>query len=304
MDANIRKYMKIGIIHFMAYPSTIKGEGPILETAQKIAQDPYFDLVEVTWVKDAANRKALKDVFEQAGIEVKYGAQPRLLTTGLDLNSADESIRQKAIATVKEGVDEAIEIGSTSIAFLSGKNVEKDREAAKSRLLDSIIQICKYADSKKKAFPVALEIFDHLIDKKALIGPANDAVDVAEAVKKECNNFGLLADLSHLPLIGETPALALRPIKKHLVHIHIGNCIMRDKNQVGYGDQHPRFGVAGGENGVPQLVEFLRELIKIGYLDGKTPKPVSFEVKPLPGESSEIVIANAKRALEQAWALV
>ena len=27
MNANIKSYIKVGLIHFMAYPNTIKGEG-------------------------------------------------------------------------------------------------------------------------------------------------------------------------------------------------------------------------------------------------------------------------------------
>jgi hypothetical protein len=51
-----------------------------------------------------------------------------------------------------------------------------------------------------------------------------------------------------------------------------------------------------------QLAAFLRVLLDIGYLNGKEAKVVSFEVKPLEGESSQVVIANAKRVLKQAWA--
>ena len=29
MNESMYKYMKVGIIHFMAFPSTIKGDGPI-----------------------------------------------------------------------------------------------------------------------------------------------------------------------------------------------------------------------------------------------------------------------------------
>ena len=36
----------------MAYPSTIKGAGPIEETIRKIAVDDYFDAIEITWIKD------------------------------------------------------------------------------------------------------------------------------------------------------------------------------------------------------------------------------------------------------------
>ena len=43
MDSPIRSHMKVGLIHFMAYPSTIDGEGPILETLKKVLVDDYFD---------------------------------------------------------------------------------------------------------------------------------------------------------------------------------------------------------------------------------------------------------------------
>ena len=39
MDRPIRSHMKVGLIHFMAYPSTIGGEGPILETLKKVLED-------------------------------------------------------------------------------------------------------------------------------------------------------------------------------------------------------------------------------------------------------------------------
>jgi hypothetical protein len=94
------------------------------------------------------------------------------------------------------------------------------------------------------------------------------------------------------------------PIKDYLVHAHMGNCIMRDKEHPGYGDQHPRFGIIGGENDVKELTEFLKVLLDIGFLNHQNPPIVSFEVKPLAGETSEVVIANAKRVLKEAWARV
>jgi hypothetical protein len=39
-------------------------------------------------------------------------------------------------------------------------------------------------------------------------------------------------------------------------------------------------------------------------LNPQNPPIVSFEVKPLAGETSEVIIANAKRVLKEAWARV
>ena len=93
-------------------------------------------------------------------------------------------------------------------------------------------------------------------------------------------------------------------VKDHLVHLHVGNCIMRDEDHEAYGDAHPRFGIEGGENDVVELAEFLCAFIDVEFLDGESQPFLSFEVKPLEGESSEVVIANAKRTLRQAWSLV
>jgi hypothetical protein len=94
------------------------------------------------------------------------------------------------------------------------------------------------------------------------------------------------------------------PIKDYLAHAHMGNCILKDKKHHGYGDQHPRFGIKGGENDVEELKVFLRVLLDIGFLNHQNPPIVSFEVKPLVDESSEVVIANAKRVLREAWVRV
>jgi len=48
MQNSIYKFMKVGLIHFMAYPQVMKGEGPIFETLQKIAEDDFFTAVEVS----------------------------------------------------------------------------------------------------------------------------------------------------------------------------------------------------------------------------------------------------------------
>jgi len=304
MQESMYKFMKVGLIHFMAYPQVMKGEGPILETLQKIAEDDFFTAVEVSWIKDVKVREKAKKLLEVSHLAVAYGAQPRLLIGNLNLNSFDEEEKKKAVEEAKAGVDEAYELGAKSLAFLSGKDPgEGQRDQASKLLISSIKEICEYAKSKGN-LKITLEIFDREIDKKCLIGPANEAKMVAEEVRKEFDNFGLMVDLSHLPLLGETPVQAIIPVKDYLVHAHMGNCILKDKEHPGYGDQHPRFGIKGGENDVKELTEYLKVLLDIGFLNPQNPPIVSFEVKPLTDESSEVVIANAKRVLREAWARV
>ena len=236
-------------------------------------------------------------------MSIAYGAQPRLLTTGLNINDLNEEGRQKALANLKEGVDEAYEIGAGSFAFLSGKYEEKTKEESYQALVKSTKEICAYVKSKGD-MKVALEVFDFDVDKKSLIGPANLAQRYAREIREEHDNFGLMVDLSHIPLIHETIEKSLLPVQEYIVHAHIGNCVVKSADMPAYGDVHPRFGFPNGENDVNQVVDYLKVLLQIGFLNEKKPPILSFEVKPFGDEDPDIVVANAKRTLNEAWARV
>jgi sugar phosphate isomerase/epimerase len=302
MNDSMRKYMKVGLIHFMAYP-VIKGEGPIEETFKKIAVDDYFEVAEITWIKDQEVKNKVKKMIETSHMEVAYGGQPRLLTTGLNINDVNEEGRQKALVTLKAGIDEAYEMGAVGFAFLSGKYTEEKKEEAYQALVKSTKELCAYTKSKG-GIMVAHEVFDYDVDKNSLIGPVALAKRYAEEITKEFDNFGLLVDLSHMPLLRESPAESILPIKDYIVHAHMGNCVVKDASLPCYGDAHPRFGFPDGENDVAELVEYLRVLLSIGFLNTKKRPIVSFEVKPFGDEDPDLVIANAKRVLNRAWDLV
>jgi len=295
--------MRVGLVHFMAFPATIKGEGPVLETIRKIAVDDYFSAIEITTIKDPETRLAVKKMLETSHMTVAYGAQPRLLTTGLNINSLVEEDRQKALDNLKQGIDEAYEIGASSFAFLSGNYEESKKEEAFQALVKSTNEICAYAKSKGE-MKIALEVFDYDVDKRSLIGPADLALRYAKEIRKAHDHFGLMVDLSHIPLIHETIEESILPVKDYIVHAHIGNCVVKSPDMAAYGDVHPRFGFPNGENDVDEVVEYLKVLLDIGFLNTQTPPVVSFEIKPFGDEDADVVIANAKRVLNLAWARV
>lgn len=303
MVESMHKFMRVGLIHFMAYPETMKGEGPVVETVRKVALDDYFDAIEVTWIKDDEARARVKKILDTAHMSVAFGGQPMLLTTGLNINDLNEEGRQKAVETLKKGIDQAYELGAEGFAFLSGKYEESKKEEAYQALIKSTKELCSYAESKGN-LRIVHEIFDYDVDKKSLIGPAHLARRYAEDIRKEYDNFGLMVDLSHIPMLRETVHESILPIKDYLVHAHMGNCVIKDSKLPAYGDLHPRFGFPNSENDVDQLVEFLRVLKDIGFLNEEKPPIVSFEVKPFGDEDPDLVVANAKRVLNIAWSRV
>lgn len=301
-------HFHVGIIHPMAFPEVIAGEGPILETLRQLCQDEFFQAIEVSWIKDPKIRAEARAMLAQSGVEVLFAGQLPLLQQQLNLNAFDEQARRQAIAQCLQSVDQAYELGAAIMGVVSGPDPgEGERPRAMELLIDSLKQICRYAQEKAEAqmLAISLENFDRGVDKKALIGPTAEAVAVAEAVKGEYSNFGLTIDLSHQPLLQERVTDMVVTALDHLISVHIGNCLLSDPSHPAFGDRHPRFGLPGGVNGVEQVRLFLEACYYAGYFKKSCPTVmpvISFEIKPLPGEESALIIANAKRTLLEAWA--
>jgi sugar phosphate isomerase/epimerase len=303
MNRSKEAFMRMGIVHFMAFPELGSGKGPWVETVCEIARDPFFSAVEITHIEDEVQRSEVRDICRLAKLSVSFGAHPIILGKGLDINSLDEAKRVQGIDVLKELVDEAIFMGAESFVILSGKDPGPDkREKALEILVESIGELCDY--SRQKGGPTVIaEVFDCEVDKCCLLGPGALAQKLARNVAQNHDNFGLLVDLSHIPLLNETPRQALEPVKDYLRAAHLGNAVMT-KGMPGCGDNHPIFGTPGSVNDVPEVTDFLRTMVDIGFLNGVDRPIVSFEVKPLPGQQPQLVIANAKRVMEHAWALV
>lgn len=299
MRGDLHGYMRVGIVHCMAYPETLQGAGPVLESIRAICCDPFFESIEITHIDDPSVRKAAAEILQASQMEIGFACQPVQLGNQLDLNAFDEGERSAALERVLDALAEASEVGAAKFAVMSGPDPGPERrEEAMERLVASLETVC--AEAQRRGLSVALEVFDREVDKKALIGSTRDAVRVAARLRPHFPDFGLMLDLSHLPLQGESARESLELARDYITHIHIGNCVL-DPDHPLYGDLHPPFGIPGGVNGTDELAEFLRLLLRIGYLEEGGERTVAFEVRPREGEPTELVIANAKRTLIAAW---
>ena len=303
MIESMHKYMKVGLIHPMAFPATLKGEGPILETLKTICTDDYFDAVELTYVKDEETADKVKAMLEQSGMAVGYAGQPILLTRGLNVNDLCEEKRIEAVENLKSGIDQAIRFGAQGFGFLAGKYAQETIEQSFEALVKSADALCEYAKAKGN-IKILLEVFDYDIDKQSLIGPVTLAKRFAELMTQKHDNFGLMVDLSHIPMLRETLEENLVPIQEYILHAHMGNTVIQNPAATAYGDTHPRFDFPNSENGVKELTAYLRKLMEIGFLCPERRPIVSFEVKPWADEDPDVIIANSKRFLNLAWANV
>jgi len=310
MTETWRQSMDLGLVHFMAWP-VIKDEDPDLtiRTATQLAADDFFDVMEVRRSSHPGVHAELRAIAEQSGMKIGVGAQPGLLIGKLSLNSLDAAGRQAAVDEVKLSLDAAGEMGARICACLSGprSDDEDDNKRMMDAMVDSCIQLCRYAQTQAgDGEPVWLSVeqFDHSVDKKCLIGPSAVTAELAERVRAETGNFGITADLSHIPILHEDVHDLVSTLAPYIIHLHAGNAVAEEGLEA-YGDMHPRFDFPGGANGVEELKEYINTLIYAGVFENEVPtgKMVfTFEVKPVGSESTDLILAHTKRTFLRAWA--
>ncbi len=301
-------FLDFGVVHPLIYLECRGGEGPVVETLRRIVGDSDFGAVEIAPVKHPDVRAQARALLRSSQLQVVYLPILPILLEKLELGSVDAAARTAAMTRVKALLDEAIAFDST-LAMVQGPldPGEGERAATTARLIEDLQVLCDYADahSDGRRLHIVLENFDRDVEKKRLIGPTREAVALADAVGRA--NFGLTLDLSHLPLLGESAHEALTLAAPHLLHAHIGNCVIDHRDTPLYGDFHPRFGHPLGRNDLPEVVDFLHQLFNVDYFAkararlGATPI-LSMELRTIPGEEeSEAILANGKRTFIRAW---
>lgn len=300
-------YMDFGVVHPLVYFECRAGGGPIMETLTTIVNDEVFGAVEIAPIKDPEVRRQARDLLASAQMQVVYLPILPIIVEDLKVASADHDERAAVRSRMKSLLDEAL-VFDSPLAMLTGPRDpgESGRTAATERLVEELQELCDYAAAKsdKRLLHITFEHFDRDIEKKRLIGPTSEAVALVEAVDRA--NFGLTVDLSHLPLLGESAADALRLAAPHAIHMHIGNCVIDHADSPVYGDFHPRFGHPLGRNDLPEVIDYLQQLDTINYWGrirqrlGSTPI-LSMELRAFPDESPEAILANGKRTFIRAW---
>jgi len=294
---------QIGLVHFMAFPFAMSGEGDIIASIERLAEDDFFSLLEITTIKDPVARAAARSIAAAAHMDLGYCAIPIILGNKLNVNALDESERLAVVSRLKESIDEAHEIGASMWTFLAGPYAGEETETEQlDALTRSTLEFCRHAEPY--GITVDCEQFDRSIEKKSLIGPAALTRSFAERIRSEVDNFGICLDLSHLPILGEKAADIVPLMGDYFIHAHAGNAYLKDPDDPFYGDQHPRFGYPESENDVAELADYIEVLWSSGYFHRHVPSrlPVfTFEIKTGPAEDVGVMLSNTKRVFFEAW---
>lgn len=272
----------LGVNHQFLYPEAIVDAVVHTETLKKAVLLDSIDALDC-WVWRGQRAKEEISILRSSGKIINYNIGDRAGEAPCFPCSQNKSDRIYAYDTLMREVEYALALDSKKIVFASGRDLPEDRAGAKERFAELITLIARQIP---RDVILALEPTDRDIDKYFLFGPLDETVDFIKKVRRYVPSLGLLLDMCHVTLMHETLESAIEKVDDTLVHVHLGNCMIKNKNDPYYGDKHIPWGYPGAEYGFDEGVGFLEMLKKIGYFDKKG-ATVSFEMRPLEGMSAE-----------------
>ena len=273
----------LGSNHMFLYPDSITNAEVHTETLAKLSSSEKIDALDC-WLWRGSRADAERQILKSSGKIINYNIGDRFGEASSNAASPDKSERDYAYSTVMREIEYALSLDSKKIVIGSGRDFPCDRDSAKERFFEFMM---KLGEELPHDVMLTLEPTDRDIDKFFLFGPLNETVDFVKRVRKAgFDNFGLLLDMCHVPLMHETLESAIEKSRDVLEHIHLGNCVIKDKNNAFYGDKHPAWNYPGSEYSSDDGVRFIKMLREIGYTE-KDNNTVSFEMRPMGELSSE-----------------
>jgi sugar phosphate isomerase/epimerase len=309
VDGSWRQYFDLGVVQYVSFPQVIAGTGPVLETIRKVLADEFFSAIEITYIADEGVKREVADLLNYSGLRVVFAGGPPYAMQHIHLSALDKRERRESLDKAKRLVDDAYLLGAELHLITSGPDVApQDRGRARGYLAESMVALSEYTRSlaSERALILSLEPTDRDVHRNGLLGPTAESVQVLQEVRQGGGEVWLTIDQSHLAQLGEVADESVALAQDFHVHQHLANCLLNDRASPSYGDEHPRFGVAGGEHDIRDVTALFETLSRHGFFEKPIPygeRPiVSVEVKPQQGEDPEIVLANTKRVVENAWA--
>ncbi|MBD2847534.1 TIM barrel protein [Paenibacillus sp. IB182496] len=302
MKAHWRNYMKLGINHHLLYPASFESSQAHRDSFPGLVRQEAFEVVDLFIMEGGAAEQFIVDELRASGKEAVYNC-PLMLGDELNPHSEEEAVRRHTLAELKVHLDRARRLKARKAVVASGIDpgpAHRERQAA--YFVEYLAQACRYAGEELE---LLIEPFDRGIGKNLLIGPSEEARRVVEQVRASgCGNIGILLDMGHVPLMGESFEHAAATLAPYIRHIHLGSCVQSDPDDPLYGDMHPPWGYPGGAHDVREAADFLQALFTIGYLAEGKRETVTLEMRPYPGKSEDESIAIFLAKLDQAWTLL
>jgi sugar phosphate isomerase/epimerase len=302
------KFFHLGLVVPAFFPEVRERKRSALEITRRLAADPFFQALEVLGVEDPQVQEELARILRPSGKSLVFSGGAYCRRTQSNLHDLDPAKWERAVANVKKIIEEAIRYGCR-ILYVMGFEAPpaEDREKARQRFARALEVLSDYAGEKSPSAPLTLSVENFPIAKEDpfLIGPTLEVVRMLKDLRRRRPRLGLTFDTSHILQLKEDLASTFSQAQEVVAHVHLSNCLIKDRASPFYGDKHPPYGLPGSEIGIPELAGFFRTLKAEGTFSRVFPtgKPVlSLEVITPPGRTSEETLGEAKEAFQKTWA--
>lgn len=303
MNEDIRRYARVGWVHHLLYPRCMEDPDDHVRTLTEFVKRADLDSFDCCLPYGEERRAQLIPRIKASGKSGLTFTIHFFPLRKISLATTVPHEQAQARMIVADMVRQAAAIGATNFIFASG-GPQPDQATPRNRV--AFMDFCRWlcAELKPRGITALLEPFDTRIDKCFLYGPTSDCVALIESLRPETDNLKIELDIAHVPLMGETFEQAIHTVAPHLKRVHLGNCVLRNRNAPRYGDTHPPIGCPGGEIDAPELTLVLSLLLEIGFLNPEDPGYLILEINPWEGKTVEETIADGFTCLRQAWCAV
>jgi len=222
-----------------------------------------YDICAIEFYYKGNDRKTIKEYLISHDIKSIYLGAMAAKQKNLNLSSSNKESREKSIQEMKKCIDDAYFYNSYSILVNSGRRPDNgEDQIAYEYLKKSLEELLEYIDGKAKDYKLnlTLEPGDTEIDSFSLVGNTDLAIKLVREIREQHKNFGLTMDTSHLRQLDEEPLDSIKKAFPYCHHIHLANCIIKDKTSNLYGDKHPEFGIEGGEISIEEIRDILKTI--------------------------------------------
>ena len=300
MNIPLSKYARLGLVHHMLYSKCVDDPDYHEQTLRAFVRRNDIETFDCCLPYGLDRQERLIPAIRESGKKHIVFATHLFPSRKLSFASTSYSEQAQARLIVSEFVRQAAAMGATGFIFAScGPAYAEGTKAHHEAFFD----FCRWLCDQLSPYGIdaLLEPFDFDFDKKFLYGPLDRNLELMERVSRHCPNIGIELDVAHLPLMREDFTSAIRRSAPWLKRVHLGNCVSRNPDDPFYGDKHPPIGYPGGEIDVPQLVEILRMLHEVGFLDQTNRGDLVLELNPFPSRSEDESVADNLGRVARAW---
>ena len=278
----------LGVNHQFMYPESMTNAAAHTETIKKAALLTEVDALDC-WLWRGENAKEERAALLDSGKVINYNIGDRFGEDIILPSSPNKADQDRAYDITMREIEYALSLNSKKIILGSGPDMPQCHEAAKERFGQFILKISSQLPDDVW---LALEPTDWDIDKHFLFGPMNETTEFIHNIRSSgFERIGMLLDQCHVPIMHETLESAVSGAEDTLIHIHLGNCVIKDKTSQYYGDKHVAWDYPGSEYSSEDGIKFLDILDKTGYFSRQNPT-VTFEMRPIVGLSGEESLKN------------